>query len=470
MNRNKLKPIPAALFCLLMGGTGTAMAAAIIQCPNDFDNNGMMDVSDVLAVAGTEANFPGNIGDIDFNQNGIYETTENTTCKHLSASEGFVTMGDGYTQFTFGFGELIDETTGFGFVQAKALEEGILNARMPASKVVLEQDQEMFLTLTNAGFVHRPDLFDSHSIHYHGFPNISGTLDGVPELSFGVNPSASMTYYYNQIEPGTYMYHCHVEATEHMQMGMLGNLYVHAGQDRTGYDNTAATISPRFGGTGPTGYAYNDGDGSTAYDVEIAMQIATFDPVFHDSSRNTQPLPFADMDDTYSMLNGRGYPDTVNPNALPAPSDDGGVTFLNALYGCPATALNPTGKCRNEVQSQVESSLVVANVGDRVLLRLSNLSVTGPKTVTLLGLDMHVMGRGAKILHTNGETDLSLASVNDISYVTNTLDIGPGEGFDVFIDTAGVTAGTYYLYTSNLNYLSNNNEDFGGIMTTIVIN
>ena len=37
---------------------------------------------------------------------------------------------------------------------------------------------------------------------------------------------STFTYYYKVLDPGTYMYHCHIEATEHMQMGMPGNLYV----------------------------------------------------------------------------------------------------------------------------------------------------------------------------------------------------------------------------------------------------
>ena len=45
---------------------------------------------------------------------------------------------------------------------------------------------------------------------------------------------SSLTYYYLNNDPGTYMYHCHVEATEHMQMGMLGSLYVDPIQNQTG--------------------------------------------------------------------------------------------------------------------------------------------------------------------------------------------------------------------------------------------
>ena len=39
------------------------------------------------------------------------------------------------------------------------------------------------------------------------------------------------------------------------------------------------------------------------------------DHVFHELHLGVQPLPFKNMKDTYAMINGRGYPDTVNPGA-----------------------------------------------------------------------------------------------------------------------------------------------------------
>jgi FtsP/CotA-like multicopper oxidase with cupredoxin domain len=77
-------------------------------------------------------------------------------------------------------------------------------------------------------------------VHFHGFPQSSTVFDGLPESGVAINQGASLTYYYNLVEPGTFMYHCHVEATEHMQMGMLGNLYVRA-QSRARMALTAAT-------------------------------------------------------------------------------------------------------------------------------------------------------------------------------------------------------------------------------------
>jgi hypothetical protein len=39
----------------------------------------------------------------------------------------------------------------------------------------------------------------------------------------------------------------------------------------------------------------------------------------------------------------------------------------------------------------------------------------------------------------------------------------------VLINTAGIAAGTYLLYSTNLEALSNGAEDFGGMMTEIQV-
>ena len=54
-------------------------------------------------------------------------------------------------------------------------------------------------------------------------------------------------------------------------------------------------------------------------------------------------------------------------------------------------------------------------------------------------------------------------------YTTNSVTLGGGEAKEIIIDTTGIGAGTYFLYTTNLNYLSNDLEDYGGMMTEIVI-
>jgi len=411
------------LVALAWGLAPAAYGAVFVQCPGDNGTNG------------------GKAGDA------VIDSPDpdhpNAKCMHLSGGDGFVKMADGYLQYIFGFSDLT------GILPAQAMDAGMLAANFPAPTIALKQGQEFYLTLTNAGMVNRPDLFDPHTVHFHGFPQAAPVFDGMPEGSVGINMGASITYYYNLVEPGTFMYHCHMEATEHMQMGMLGNLYVDPIQNRTGIGGTlanpdSATKAKKEGGSsGPYGYVYNDGDGSTGFDVEVPIQLGSFDPAFHDASMTVQPLPFADMKDKYAMMNGRGYPDTVNPAALIPP----------------ANGVSEAGK---EKVSQKVSSLVTATAGQKVLLRLSNLSVTNFYTVTALGLPMKVVGSGAHILRGPGGTDLY--------YDTSSVTLGGGEAADVIIDTAGVAPGTYFLYTTNLNYLSNNTEDYGGMMTEIRIN
>jgi FtsP/CotA-like multicopper oxidase with cupredoxin domain len=365
----------------------------------------------------------------DTNGDGIPETaTPGVVCRHLVAGDGFSTMADGKVLYGFGFADLT------GVPPADVIDAGKLAANFAAPTIELKEGDKFYLTLTNVGMVIRPDLFDPHTVHFHGFPNQAPVFDGMPEGSFGINMGSSVTYFYNITEPGTYVYHCHMEATEHMQMGMLGQIYVRPAQDGTPKTHDGRTY---------TRFAYNDGDGSTGYHRAYPIQLGSVDHNFHDASEAVQPLPFAEMKDTYALLNGRGYPDTANPAALPTPVDEAGdsVNFNN--------------------QSQKISALISASAGERILLRLSNLSVTNYYTISALGLPMRVVGHGAHIARGPGGKNLY--------YDTNSVTLGGGEAMDVIVDTAGITPGTYFLYTTNLNYLSNNEQDFGGMMTEIFI-
>jgi FtsP/CotA-like multicopper oxidase with cupredoxin domain len=351
---------------------------------------------------------------------------------HLSGGDGYVTMTDREAPlYIFGFADLTGQPA------SQAMQLGALAANFPAPTIRLREGNRFYLNLTNVGMMIRPDLSDPHSVHFHGFPNAAPIFDGTPENSISIGMGSTLSYFYNIIEPGTYMYHCHVEATEHMQMGMLGNLYVEPRQNRCG---TPVNGSPNPCPTGHAPgnrYAYNDGDRSTRYDVEYPIQIGSFDPEFHDASESVQPLPFASMFDRYPMLNGRGYPATVDPGVISTPTDLG------------------------TMPSQPINSLVTAAAGQRVLLRISNLNVTRFYTLAST-IPMRVVGHSAR-LHRG-------PSGANLYYDTNSVTLGGGEAVDVIIDTTGVAAGTYLLYTTNLNYLSNDTQDLGGMMTEIRIN
>ncbi len=355
------------------------------------------------------------------------------------------------------------------------MDVGVMNGNIPAPLVAMDEDDEMFLTLTNVGMIMRPDLFEQHTIHFHGYPNASAVYDGVPDASVAINIGGSFTYYYLAPDAGTYFWHCHITPPEHLQMGMVGQLYVRPRQNRVPMGtilysalqaqqndlrtachpsadilcstnlpivNTGVTQATDKNGQ-PMKYAYNDGDGSTAYDVEYPLQIHGFDPNFHFVGMTFNPEAFADMKDKFFLLNGRSYPDTVIPGPMATESSDGRVHY-----------------------SQPLPSIINIPLGGRALLRFADLDVSEYQTVASLGIPMKVIGFNAKLLRDQ--------SGNNLEYFTNSITLGGGESLDVILDASDKakypSGSVFYLFTPQLDHLSNDQENFGGMMTEVHIN
>ena len=405
------------------------------------------------------------------------------------------------------------------------INTGVLNGNIPAPLMAIDEDDEYFLTLTNVGMIMRPDLFEQHTIHFHGYPNASSFYDGVPDASLAINIGASFSYYYLAPDAGTYFWHCHITPPEHLQMGMVGQLYVRPRQNRvpvgtnlysslttwqqqdlrTACPNTglpgvgkpaAGELLPGTGGTAPSGdilcstpmpaadsgvvqtanakYAYNDGDGSTRYDVDVPIQIHGFDPNFHFVGMTFNAENFADMKDKYFLLNGRSYPDTVGVAAGTVQGWTGGVAVGSTNPDPGTNAISTVASDAQSRPSQPLPTLItlsasqgnscapgVSPCGQRALLRISDLDVTEYQTLASLGIPMHVIGFNAKLLR-------DLAG-NNMDYFTNSITLGGGESLDVILDATNIPAGTYFLYTPQLDHLSNDAENFGGLMTEVVV-
>ncbi len=371
-----------------------------------------------------------------------------------------------------------------GHVDPRAIMDvGVMNGNMPAPLMAIDEDDEFFLTLTNVGQIMRPDLFEQHTVHFHGYPNASAFYDGVPDASVAINIGGSFTYYYLAPEAGTYFWHCHITPPEHLQMGMVGQMYVRPRQNRVPMGSSlrdalaAQQGDPRTkcdrsdilcsnplpsinstarlaagtlctGATAPSAdavpkYAYNDGDGSTCYDAEYPLQIHGFDPNFHFVGMTFNPEAFTDMKDKYFLLNGRSYPDTVTRGPLATQTTDGVMHF-----------------------SQPLPSIVNIPAGGRALLRIADLDVTEYQTLASLGIPMTVVALNAKLLRDQAG--------NNLYYKTNSITLAGGESLDVILDASDTSkyhsGDVYYLYTPNLDHLSNDAENFGGLMTEVRIN
>jgi FtsP/CotA-like multicopper oxidase with cupredoxin domain len=377
------------------------------------------------------------------------------------------------------------------------MNTGVMNGNIPAPLIAIDEDDELFLTLSNVGMIMRPDLFEQHTVHFHGYPNASSFYDGVPDASVAINIGGSFTYYYLAPDAGTYFWHCHITPPEHLQMGMVGQLYVRPRQNRVpvgqslyaslqmqqqdlrtacnvnsdilcsvpmpASNNGLSQVTDSFAGSdpripsgAPLKYAYNDGDGSTRYDIDVPIQIHGFDPNFHFVGMTFNPEGFADMKDKYFLLNGRSYPDTIGVPGV-APGLSTAVSNPDPVTKSISTQ-DSDGASR---PSQPLTSLVVLKQGERALLRISDLDVTEYQTLASLGIPMQVVGFNAKLLRDQAG--------NNMYYTTNSITLAGGESLDVILDSTGVPPGTYFLYTPQLDHLSNDAENFGGLMTEVVV-
>jgi FtsP/CotA-like multicopper oxidase with cupredoxin domain len=286
--------------------------------------------------------------------------------------------------------------------------------------------------LTNLGLALRPDLFDAHTLHWHGFRNVIPFFDGEPTGSVSVPSGRDFTYVYRPRDPGTYMYHCHVEDVEHVHMGMTGLVFVRPLQD----GNTTLYPSGK--------YMYNDGNGSTGFDREFAMFLSEVWAEAHWADAHIQLPEWSNYRADFALLNGRAYPDTLAPN--------GSIDPFHPVRDANGDLIAPAG--HPELQYQPHSSLVNCNAGERVALRFANLGFR-EEAMTLAGINMRVVGRDATPMRGRDGTDTS--------YETDTINIGPGESFDVIFTApphAGSGYDTYMLY--NRNYLRSNNLAAGG--------
>jgi hypothetical protein len=155
-------------------------------------------------------------------------------CQQISGGDGYATMADGTQTYLFSFGPLSGladikkglpgtefasvfnvqgtaadpnyngaiglvpdpESTPPGSLTTghvdprQIMDVGVMNGNMPAPTMAIDEDDEFFLTLTNVGMIMRPDLFEQHTVHFHGYPNASAFYDGVPDASVAINCGA----------------------------------------------------------------------------------------------------------------------------------------------------------------------------------------------------------------------------------------------------------------------------------------
>jgi FtsP/CotA-like multicopper oxidase with cupredoxin domain len=318
------------------------------------------------------------------------------------ATDGYVTMADGTVMYAFGY----NDTGVMGQIQ------------FPAPLVWGNIGDEIQLTLVNLGFKYRPDLMDPHTIHLHGL-HVVPYFDGFPEGSFEIPMGGSFTYKFMAMREGAYMYHCHVEAVEHVQMGMYGPLVVYGGAQKQIHGRN--------------------------YVKEYIWLVSEFDSRWHRAMEPGAPeLEIPEIDQSvpeigyaewvrvnyrpdYWLINGMSFPDTIREGAqLPLlthdPADPEFVAGIqNGIFVANGQAAH---------SGLQQSALIDVMPDEPVLVRIINMGYQA-HPLHLHGDHFELLGSDAMPLphlQTQGRKG------GNPQFKKFTINIGSGETYDTIVN------------------------------------
>ncbi len=277
-------------------------------------------------------------------------------------------------------------------------------ARLPGPLLEVPQGENVEISLTN-------DLASGISLVFPGQDFVPQPVKNPAGTFVSYNPETAsggtLTYSLTVSRPGIFLYESGTAPEKQIQMGLYGAMVVRP----PGFDP----------GNPATWTAYGSGSG-TDFDIEKIMVLSEVDTAMHQAlASGDEPAGYKP---DYFLINGRSFPDTLNP-------DDSGPQ----PYGAKVTAAP----------------------GQRVLLRIINAGFMN-HNIRLQDIDARVVA---------GDSRPLITPVLDKSYLKHTLTIGSGQSYDILFTAP--TPGKYVLYDRNLNCCVNGNNFPGGIMTLVEV-
>jgi len=305
------------------------------------------------------------------------------------------------------------------------------NAQFPAPLIYAAVGDVVEIRLKNLGVTLPTAPNDPHSIHLHGL-DVDAANDGVPETSLGAIPanlcadgetSSDCTgdggpapgagnvivYMFSPKFPGTTMWHCHQEASIHVQMGMYGALVIYTADDRTNRNSAYNNGGP---GSGMGGVLYG-----WKYDKDYVLLESEIGPAQHVSEELSGEYNPIDYHPAYWFLNGLSFPNTIH---VGLPGANGWTDWIAAHPGYDPFITGSIGK-------QHPSTAIPK--GDKVLIRMINMGYeTQP---------MHMHGFHGKVIGSD-QRAWTWANSPQLPFgqglEKNTLTIGSGEAYDWLVD------------------------------------
>lgn len=166
----------------------------------------------------------------------------------------------------------------FGFTKALKAE-----VKIPGPTLVYNEGDSITLDLWNVS------QGAPHTIHLHGL-DVDQANDGVPHLSFDVAHMDHGYYRFKAPHAGTYLYHCHVVSTIHVQAGMYGLIIIR-----------------------PSDGSFTTWNGGHTYNSEMSWMTSELDTNWHkddvlehphDTGMHIMPVKIPEFHPQHFLVNG----------------------------------------------------------------------------------------------------------------------------------------------------------------------
>ena len=194
--------------------------------------------------------------------------------------------------------------------------------RAPSPVIRVEQGDIIWIQLENTHYF-------PHTIHLHGvdhpWVDSSGEgNDGVPQTSDKfVLPGQSKTYEIRPRQPGTFVYHCHVQTHVHLAMGLVGMFVVEENRP----NNWVQTFNVGAGQVRHPSKAILE-----EYDSEYDLHYHAMDKELHSiiqefndprliAKKMNREYEMNNSTEDYYTLNGRSFPYTLRESIIVAEPD-----------------------------------------------------------------------------------------------------------------------------------------------------
>lgn len=274
----------------------------------------------------------------------------------------------------------------------------------------------------------------AHTVHWHGL-HVPWTMDGVPYVSQDpVASGGTFTYEFVAGPAGTHLYHCHVDAKHHTDMGMYGLIIVEPRpEDREAkevpHDREQAIVLDEW-------------DTDHIHSVEGAGSGA-------DPSSTGNPLHTVDTAEQQARDAGNRPP---NPTQEDAGASTNPLQEQRSWYPATYPAYEPTydAYLMNGKAFPLTEPLRIAE-GERLKVRLANIGAQ-PHALHMHGHSFHVTHKDGYLLPQ--------------AYRADTLMIGPGERYDILVD--GVNPGIWLFHDHAGEGATSDHVSPGGMMTLLV--